>query len=159
MYNKNMYWKGMVFVIIVCIFFGTGIAVPNINGLTEESCNESYMPSCTDNNSHTFYYGYISPPDDIVPDNIGKIGTFPPSWDWRNAEHNGKVGDWCTPVRNQGSCGSCWAFSAIGALEAIINIREGSPYLDIDLSEQQLLSCPPDSGGCDGWSFHKLVIA
>ncbi len=58
--------------------------------------------------------------------------------------------DWTTPIKDQGDCGSCWDFAAIGALESIINIREGRADLDLDLSEQYVLSCLPRSGNCIG---------
>ena len=76
---------------------------------------------------------------------------LPSSWDWRN--YLGQ--DWTTPVKNQGNCGSCWDFAAMGALEAIIKIREGCASFNPDLSEQYLLSCPPDSGGCGGWNAYN----
>jgi C1A family cysteine protease len=53
-------------------------------------------------------------------------------------------------VKNQGQCGSCWAFSAIGALESADAIkRSASPN---DLSEQQLVDCAGAEGnqGCNG---------
>ena len=59
-------------------------------------------------------------------------------------------GDWTTPARNQGDCGSCWAFAAIGILESVINIRENNPCLDPDLSEQYILSCLSTAGSCRG---------
>ncbi len=62
--------------------------------------------------------------------------------------------DWggCTTVRNQGSCGSCWAFSTVGPLESNIRIHDG--FLK-DLSEQYLVSCNTDGWGCDGgWFAH-----
>lgn len=62
----------------------------------------------------------------------------------------------CTPVKNQGGCGSCWAFSTVGALESSIRIRDG---VTRDLSEQYLLSCNieyPNPWGCDGgWFAHN----
>jgi C1A family cysteine protease len=53
-------------------------------------------------------------------------------------------------VKNQGQCGSCWAFSAIGSLESADAIKRGaSPN---DLSEQQLVDCAGAQGnqGCNG---------
>lgn len=61
--------------------------------------------------------------------------------------------DWTSPVKLQG-CGDCWDFAAIGTLESIINIREHNPELDLDLSEQYVLSCLPNSGGCRGGSTY-----
>lgn len=71
--------------------------------------------------------------------------SLPSAWDWRN--HEGK--DWMTPIRDQGPCGSCWAFGALGALEGLINIQTEIPDQSLDLSEQYLLSC--SDGSCYGW--------
>ena len=57
--------------------------------------------------------------------------TVPAKWDWRAL---GKV----TPVKNQGSCGSCWAFAAMAALESKALIT-GTKFSG-DLSEQQMVS-------------------
>ena len=72
-------------------------------------------------------------------------GTFPNSFDWRNAGGF----DWTTPIRNQNPCGSCWAFAVCGALESRMKIAAGNPNLQPDLSEQEILSCSP--GDCSGW--------
>jgi len=66
------------------------------------------------------------------------------SFDW----HNLGGEDWMTPVRDQGGCGSCWAFGTLGAVEAAYNISVNDPDYDLDLSEQYVISCMP--GGCSG---------
>jgi parallel beta-helix repeat protein len=80
----------------------------------------------------------------------------PPSIDWRN--HDGY--NWVTPVRNQGGCGSCWAFGAVAATEAVVQISAGDPFMGLDLSEEYLVSdCHGDALGqncCGGLHFVAL---
>jgi len=52
-----------------------------------------------------------------------------------------------TPVKNQGQCGSCWSFSATGAVEGCVQISTGKL---ISLSEQELVSCSSANHGCSG---------
>jgi cathepsin H len=55
-----------------------------------------------------------------------------------------------TPVKNQGNCGSCWAFSTVGAMESHWNILGKGKNLTF--SEQQLVDCASDfkNHGCNG---------
>ncbi|KAH9625108.1 hypothetical protein KSS87_005814, partial [Heliosperma pusillum] len=70
----------------------------------------------------------------------GRTADVPESVDWRT---KGAV----TPVKNQGNCGSCWAFSTIVAVEGINQIKTKNL---LSLSEQELVDCVPDNSGCDG---------
>ena len=54
-----------------------------------------------------------------------------------------------TSVKNQGSCGSCWAFSTAGMFESVL-LKQG---INTDLSEQWLVSCNNDGWGCSGGWF------
>ena len=61
-----------------------------------------------------------------------------------------------TPVKNQAQCGSCWAFAATAEMEAFVKIYYG---VELDLSEQQVVSCNPYGAGCDGgWATAAYYI-
>jgi cathepsin B len=65
---------------------------------------------------------------------------FPSQFDWRDL--NGT-----TVAKNQGNCGSCWAFALVGGLESLVKIHEGG---EPDFSEQALVSCNEWGYGCNG---------
>jgi len=76
----------------------------------------------------------------------------PSSLDWRSV--NGV--NWMTGVRDQQSCGSCWAFGTIAAVEAIFNIEKNTTALPLDLSEQHLVSCS-GAGNCAEGGYDHLA--
>ncbi|XP_027346948.1 zingipain-2-like [Abrus precatorius] len=68
------------------------------------------------------------------------VSAVPSSIDWRQ---KGAV----TPIKNQGQCGCCWAFSAVAATEGIHKLSTGNL---ISLSEQELVDCVSVDHGCEG---------
>jgi C1A family cysteine protease len=93
--------------------------------------------------------GALLPPNPEIRKNLPlfpyQVAQVDQEVDWRNRNgHN-----WVTPIRDQGQCGSCWAFGCVAALESAMLISANAPNYMIDLSEQYLVSCSP--GSCNGW--------
>ncbi|GLU13791.1 hypothetical protein SLE2022_304020 [Rubroshorea leprosula] len=102
------------------------------------------------------YTGYKEPP--FTGSSEKEIGFLyenltevPSSMDWIGA---GAV----TSIKDQGICGSCWAFSTVAAVEGINQITTGNL---ISLSEQQLVDCVHSNKGCRGGgmdnAFHYII--
>lgn len=78
-------------------------------------------------------------------------GTWPENWDFI---------DRLPEVKDQGGCGSCWAFTAVAAVEGQFNLQYGEPIV---LSERQLVDCcgdkcaPQQGRGCTGGYIHEGV--
>ncbi|MBI5584564.1 MAG: protease inhibitor I42 family protein [Deltaproteobacteria bacterium] len=74
---------------------------------------------------------------------------LPTAFDWRNSGI-------LTPVKDQGNCGSCWAFGTVAPFEASLLWKSG---LTIDLSEEFLLSCNTNGYSCNGgWWAHEYHL-
>lgn len=74
---------------------------------------------------------------------IPNTKSAPDSFDWRD---KGVV----NPIRNQGDCGSCWAFSTISTSESAYTITTGNL---LHFSEQNLVDCSPGFGCRSGWTY------
>lgn len=68
---------------------------------------------------------------------------LPRHFDWREQAQ-------LTTPKDQGVCGSCWTYATVGALESAIAIKD---KVQVDLSEQYLLSCNTQGWGCNGGNF------
>eukprot|EP00121_Abeoforma_whisleri_P014799 Awhi_evm1s13647 len=84
------------------------------------------------------HHKYERNPDNRVYQPTGK--KIPKSKDWRDD----KV---VSEVKNQGSCGSCYSFSATGSLEGQYMKKTGKK---VSLSEQQVVDCSKENNGCGG---------
>ena len=84
-------------------------------------------------------------------------GEVPTAWDWRNATFDSINGDWTSPVKDQGGCGSCWAFATVGQAEAVLNLAADNPNLDKDLAEEYLVSDCSSAGSCCGGSSSSAL--
>ncbi|KAM4690738.1 cathepsin K-like [Rhinophrynus dorsalis] len=83
-----------------------------------------------------------------VPPHHQHNNTYIPEWTKRIPEYiDYRKKGYVTPVQNQGYCGSCWAFSSVGALEGQLMKKTGNL---IALSPQNLVDCDTDNYGCGG---------
>jgi cathepsin F/cysteine peptidase B len=86
------------------------------------------------------YLTYIPSNSSVPRVNVVLDGEPDSVVDWRT---KGAV----TPVKDQGQCGSCWAFSATEAIESYSFLNDGKL---VSLSAQQITSCDKTDGGCNG---------
>uniref|UniRef100_UPI00358F3F4E dipeptidyl peptidase 1-like n=1 Tax=Myxine glutinosa TaxID=7769 RepID=UPI00358F3F4E len=90
-------------------------------------------------------------PAQVSGDVKRRADSLPDTWDWRDV--NGV--NFVSPVRDQGGCGSCYAFGSTAMLESRIRIITNNTQQPI-LSPQHIVSCSPYSQGCEG-GFPYLV--
>ena len=147
--------KAKIFSILIIgtIFLASFGVVATYYSTENESENNC---GCNEAETNVYRTGLLSG-GPALPESIKFSGVTPPTWDWRDATYSGIAGDWTTNIKNQGNCGSCYAFGSLAALESLIKIKSKNPDLSADLSEQFMVSCGQEwmSGmfGCDGAYF------
>nr|CDJ88889.1 Proteinase inhibitor I25 and Proteinase inhibitor I29 and Peptidase C1A domain containing protein [Haemonchus contortus] len=114
---------------------GTAVyGITQFSDLSPEEFKKIYLPYTWE---QPIYPNRIA---DLAAEGISLDDPLPDSFDWRT---HGAV----TAVKNQGNCGSCWAFSTTGNIE-------GQWYLAknklVSLSEQELVDCDIIDQGCNG---------
>jgi inhibitor of cysteine peptidase len=102
------------------------------------------LPQRLDLSDPTVPSGPVAPPAEGTVDASAfpavKASALPAALDWRDS---GIV----TPVRDQGGCGSCWAFGTVGVMESAL-WKSGTA--NVNLSEQFLVSCNQSGWSCSG---------
>jgi hypothetical protein len=175
MKTTNKFFEGhsrvISFMLLVGLFASCGLAQaqnsaePSWNQIRPEiRANLQTLQREAQVKGHTFTVGYSPAMEHpisklcglVEPKNWRRFAQFekmelyttvlPTSFDW------GLVPGGKTQVRNQGGCGSCWAFGTVAPLEVLISAYCGKT---VDLSEQYLVSCNVNGWGCGGgWFAH-----
>ena len=126
--------------LIFCSFGVQGLSKQN-NDLQLQNLPDYYFNMNIHGNLDTIVEKELSSIKDKFPSHVNisiPNQSLPDYFNWK--DYNGK--DWITPIRQQ-LMGDCGVFSALGALESIIKIRENCADINPDLSEQYFLSCLP----------------
>ncbi len=150
----------LIVIAISMMFFASAIADGCDCGKTEQNITKSEVWTNTAGENLAEKYtidelcSLVEPEDWYVGvkfDPCTPRGDLPDSFDWRDEVEGG-----LPSVKNQGSCGSCWAFGTVAPLECNIKIKDG---VEEDLSEQWLVSCNQDGYSCSGgWWCHDYFM-
>ena len=108
--------------------YQTGIT--KFSDLTQQEFAKTYLNLNYDAMAVANFNPYIVQVKNAAPD----------AWDWREKGY-------VSPVKDQGSCGSCWAFSTVGNLEGLYYKEKQTM---VTLSEQMLVDCDTYDSGCNG---------
>ena len=130
LYNEHIIQRFYIYIYISFNFSDNGIAGERLSTDRTPQEMEAFMGlNLSAEEEYTDVYTYN--PDEIVG-----------AYDWASK---------MAAVKNQGSCGSCWAFSAVAATEGRYHLTyKKKAKVDITFSEQQAVDCDKKSHGCNG---------
>jgi len=128
---------------------GATFGVTKFSDLTEEEFRSKYlMPKDIAKTYNP------QPTSDQIPEVVRNVKPDPNNWNWFTQPNT------CTPVYNQGDCGSCWAFSATETIESYWGL--GGNTLT-ELSVEQTVDCDTQAFGCGGgwpyWAYAYVMKA
>ncbi|HOP07356.1 MAG TPA: C1 family peptidase [candidate division Zixibacteria bacterium] len=151
---KKLLWTGLLVFLLPAISLAQ-LTADDLDQLRQQAVEEGWTFEITANPATQVPLEQLT--GLVVPEGWEKNARFndikatsvlPDAFDWRD---NGGL----PPIRNQAGCGSCWAFSSLGALECNIKVRD---LVTVDLSEQWLLSCNTSGFDCEGgWWCHDYL--
>lgn len=151
---RKLCWTGLLVLLIPALSLAQ-LTADDLDQLRQQAADEGWTFEITANPATQYSLEELT--GLVVPDKWEETARFnplkstsvlPEAFDWRD---NGGL----PPIRNQASCGSCWAFGTLGALECNIKIRDGAT---VDLSEQWLVSCNLNGWSCaGGWWAHDYL--
>ncbi|XP_014786761.1 cathepsin O [Octopus bimaculoides] len=118
---------------------GAQFGITKFSDLTEKEFTELYLKGLK--GKHPLLKSSQQPPNSTTPmQNIRKL-KIPLAMDWRKSKA-------VTKVKNQGSCGACWAFSCVETMESMCAIMKNISAPE--LSVQEVIDCTGESLGCRG---------
>ncbi|MBN2010483.1 T9SS type A sorting domain-containing protein [candidate division KSB1 bacterium] len=155
---KNVTRMSSVFMLIALLFFinvatfATGaesltqVQQAIINKGATWQAGETFLSKLSPEQRKLHFGAFLEPPIDAAQRKIElpAVENLPSHFDWRDNN-----GNWVTPVRDQGQCGSCVFFSEVGQTEAWWKIHYNNLDSMPNLSEQFILSCG-NVGSCNG---------
>ena len=156
-------------------FFDTNIKKKNFEIFKKNYEKIDEINNELSNNKNSFELGFNSDFDNILfdePNNNLMNNIIPKDYKFKNSyekymkepflylrnffslkkEFSLNNTEYLSPVKNQGRCGSCWAFASTNALEAYMRSQN---YTVDRLSEQELVDCSWQNYGCNGGFMHK----